>query len=423
MYKLHNHCRACGFAKPQGPPGIKSVPSKEKLIEVFDLGLQPLANDFRSDEEEHAGFAPLKVLMCPKCSLAQLSVVVDPQVLYANYSYVTSQSRTMFEHFEFLWDCIRESFNPENILEIGSNDGTFLKFLMDHGAGSVLGIDPALNLVDKANCDGIRSLCGCFDEESARSASIMMPSVDVVVARHVFCHTDDWQAFVKNLDLVCGKDTIVVIEVPYVMDLIKNAQFDTIYHEHLSYMNIKAMVELLRDTPFELDYVRHVPIQAGSVLLFISRREPDRVVSDVIGQYVEEENKNLNVSAWRDDFADKVQSNVWALKDKLAQLRKAGKTVCGFGASAKSSVWVNACGFTRSDLRFIADSTPQKHYKKSPGSDIPIVDEGALLRELPDYAVCWAWNFMPEILEKNKLYIENGGRFIVPVPQVKIVPE
>lgn len=422
MYKAHNFCRACGYGKPSGPPGIKSAPSGQRLVEVFDLGVQPLANDFCGEDDEHEGFAPLKVLFCPECSLAQLSVVVNPEQLYSKYNYVTSNTQMMFDHFEGLWMNIRnEHPKPENVLEIGSNDGTLLKFLRDHGAESVIGIDPAQNLVEKAEELGVRTICSLFDEPSATMVASAMPRIDVVIARHVFCHTDDWKQFIKDLDVVCQKDTLVAIEVPYVLDLLSEVQFDTIYHEHLSYMNVKAMVALLDRTMFKLHSVQHFPIHSGAIVMYLRRRDFEAAADPSVEVYLDREKRSLTAERWS-VFAAKAYSNIAELKKTVLTLKGDGKTICGFGASAKSTVWVNACGFKSRDLKFITDTTPQKQFKKSPGSDIPIVDQGALLRDLPDYAVLFAWNYAGECIRNNQMFIDKGGKFIIPVPRVHIVP-
>lgn len=417
MYKLHTHCRACDFAKP-GPPGIKNV-RNERLVEVLDLGIQPLANDFQDERGEHSGFAPLKVLFCPRCTLAQLSVAVRPEILYSNYSYVTSATETMRSHFHQLWlDICRES-DAKKVLEIGSNTGDFLDFVRHHGAGSVMGIDPAENLCAVAAEKHIPSLASLFNRESAQKAEQLLGGASVVVARHVFCHVDDWRDFIRNLSLVGDRETIFCIEVPYAKDMLAINSWDQIYHEHLSYLTLKSVDALLENSDFHIHRIIRYPIHGGAIVLMLrrdaSKESPDPESMRMVREesFSADEWKNLSQTAT-------VQQK--QLKSTIEELLSRGSTVAGFGASAKSTVWINACGLTRKHIRFICDSTPQKQFRFSPGSEIPIADEGALLRERPDYAVCFAWNFLPEIIEKQSLYLNQGGRFIVPVPDIRIAP-
>jgi len=418
MYHLHRNCRACQYGPKPTPAGIKSGAGSDRLIEVLDLGIQPLANDFQDESGNFAGFAPLKVLFCPRCSLAQLSVVVRPDILYSNYSYTTSTSATMLRHFVSLWKDIQTDGINERILEIGSNTGKFLKFVGERGARQVLGIDPAENLCEIATRDNlVPTICKPFNRESAKEAAGMMKTCDAVVARHVFCHIDDWKTFVENLKLVGRKDTLFCIEVPYAPDMLKMNSFDQIYHEHLSYLTVRSVNSLLDGSGLHIHNVRKYPIHGGAIVIFLRWDESD--ISPVLKTWSELISENVTAEDWK-AFAARAKEQQQKLKATIEVLLAQGKTVVGFGASAKSTVWINACGLTRKHLRFICDSTPQKQYKLTPGTDIPIVDEGALLRELPDYAVCFAWNFLPEIQESQKVYIEKGGKFIVPVPEVKI---
>lgn len=414
MYTIHSHCRSCGYATP-GAQGIKAAPT-DKLIEVLNLGVQPLANDFKNDLQEHAGFAPLKVLYCPRCSLAQLSVVVRPDILYANYSYVTSTSDMMKRHFHSLWDDIHSESSGRKVLEIGSNTGDFLDYVSQCGAERVLGIDPADNLVAIAKSKGIKTIPYIFNLDAAIEAQKEFVA-DCVVARHVFCHVDDWRYFVSMLIKVGHPQTLYVIEVPYAPDTIKIGSWDQIYHEHLSYFTLKAMNALLKDSGLHVHRVIKYPVHGGAIAVML-RRDESRVPVSGLTQI---RSDDVTEADWR-TFAKVAAAQQASLRDLIEGLLAKGKTVVGFGASAKSTVWINACKLTRKHLRFICDSTPQKQWKLSPGSDIPIVDEGALLRELPDYAVCFAWNFMPDILKSQELYISKGGKFIVPVPEISIVP-
>ncbi len=412
MYHLHTHCRACGFGKP-GVPGIKSAPA-DKLIEVLDLGIQPLANDFCREGESRAGYAPLKVLFCPRCSLAQLSVVVRPEVLYAHYAYVTSKSATMRRHFDTLWAAIQEERQPKSVLEIGSNDGDFLDYARTHGAEKVLGVDPAINLAKAAEARGIPTVPLQFNPDMVG----LLGTFDAIVARHVFCHVDDWQGFIRACETASDDNTLLVIEAPYAGDTLKNCEFDQCYHEHLSFLTLKAMDALLAQTQFQIVSVLHFDIHGGTSALFLRKRGCDFPNQRVVREFIEAE--NLGLPEWQ-AFAEKAKHQINDLRSRILEEVGYGNRVAGLGASAKSTVWINACGFSRKEIAFIADNTPGKQLTVSPGTDIPIVDEGAILRELPDYVVLWAWNYKAEVLEKFAKARELGVRFIIPVPTIEIV--
>lgn len=409
MYTLHNHCRACGYGENTAPDGCKSEKAHEKLIPVLDLGIQPLANDFKSDREEREGFAPLKMMFCPNCTLAQLSVVVKPEILYSNYSYITSMSRTMLRHFGQLVAALGIK-NGDRVLEIGSNDGGFLSILKDEIGCQVAGVDPAINLARIATVKGIPTVGAMFSFDSARNAISfhlggLLP--DIIIARHVCCHIDNLRGFINDIDRICGDNTIVAIEVPYVKHLMDKLYFDTIYHEHLSYMSTYAMEMLVSKTSLRIKDVLHFDVHGG-VVVYVLSKQPSSWVSD---------EKRITVEDWN-DFSFRCHDAM----GNLVQWQRTNdsKSIVGYGASAKSTVWMNACGFRRKHIKFICDNTPQKQWKCSPGTDIPIVDEGALLRELPDYAVLFAWNYADEIIAKNQAYRDKGGKFVVPLPELRV---
>lgn len=412
MYKLHTVCRACGH---DAPSGIKAE-HKSTLVPVFDLGLQPLANDFRKDHEEHAGFFPLKLLYCEKCSLAQLSIVVNPTVLYAHYSYVTSPSETMHKHLQRVADDLDLDGPYDSVLEIGSNDGLFLKMLADRGK-TVRGIDPAENLCQVASERGVPVYNTLFNESSAERIVEMYPErFDVVIARHVFCHIDDWRGTMRALEMVTHSDSLVFIEVPCTQNQIAQISFDQIYHEHLSHMTVQAMEALCHGTAFQIARVIHYEVHGGSVGIILRRRER-KAAPELIWN---PEEKRVTREDWA-KFAKESSVCIHDLAKAVVTLREHGHSVAGLGASAKSTVWANACRFTRKDIAFIADETKQKWFTTSPGTDIPIVDEGALVRDRPEYVILFAWNYAREILDKHRLLRDRGMKFIIPIPKLEIV--
>ncbi len=416
VYTLRKSCRACGYGNNPNPDGSKSLPTNEKLIKVFDLGIQPLANDFCSEGDTHHGFAPLEVMFCPRCSLAQLSVVVDDQILYRNYKYVTSQSQMMQKHFERLYNEIKTRMpEMQKVLEIGSNDGTYLNWLAGQGC-KVCGIDPAENL----HPETVDSITDIFRYGSADEARQKLGGpADVIIARHVFCHVDNWMDFMTALDRVSHAETLIAIEVPYVLNLLENTEFDTVYHEHSSYMSFKAMTALLDRTNFRLHDIVDFEIHGGASCLFIRHKHSIHKPNEAAMERVAKE--NITVDDWR-HFRDSTGNLINELKTTVNRATSNHKTGCAFGASAKCTVLMNACGFTRKDIAFVTDTTKWKWHKTVPGTDIPIVDEGALLREMPDFAIMCAWNYASEILTNNKLYTDKGGKFLIPIPEVQIVP-
>jgi novobiocin biosynthesis protein NovU/D-mycarose 3-C-methyltransferase len=392
---------------------------------------QPLANDFRKPGEECAGMGPLVVLMCRRCSLAQLSVTVRPDVMYANYSYVTSKSETMAAHFDRIMQDIIEDENhrppacPPRMLEIGSNDGTFLERVHRFTGYEVLGVEPASNLSTIAIDRGVRTINRLWDTATAVELSYQKYQADVIVARHVFCHVDDWQGFVHALEFVSHKDTLVFIEVPYVKDMFKNNSFDQVYHEHLSYMSVMAMVHLLAGTKFKLHKIIPYEIHGGAIGIMLRHVEHEGMADVSVDQYSVSESVETLERGWY-DLSVSMQKNRMELIKLVLGLNFEGKTVCGFGASAKATVVINACRFTKDDIAVVMDSTPQKQGCLVPGTDIPIVPDMGVYKfsmakdsiVKPDYLVIFSWNFQSEIMAKNK---DFKGRWIIPCPEVKVI--
>lgn len=412
MYRLHVKCRACGC---------------EDLKPAFDLGLKPLANDFRKAGEPRSGYAPLQVMFCPRCTLAQLSVVVDPRVLYGHYAYVTSQSDTVRKHFDALATGIETRHPLGNVLEIGSNDGALLGHLRDNyspGVARVFGVDPAANLVEVARANGIESLTGLWGRENAQIVKGLMPIVDTVIARHVFAHANDWEDFIKGLETVCNDRTLIAIEVPYMPDLLIGNAFDTIYHEHLSYVSVKAMHAALSGSGLIVKDILPFALHCGVLVFLIGRnnwrgKADGAPMAEIVKKYIANEDRTLSIGAWH---AMQVRSGVLilALQREVRSLLEQGKKVCAYGATAKSTIWMNECGFTRKDICFITDTTSWKQGTLAPGSEIPVVAESRLYDGV-DYAILCAWNYRDEVLKKHKAFLNAGGKFIVPVPAVETI--
>lgn len=403
MYTLHTVCRACG---------------SKSLTPVVNLGLQPLANDFRREDEEHAGYAPLSVLFCYRCTLAQLSVVVRPDILYSQYPYVTSKSHMMQDHFDALTRDILTEIKPGSVVEIGSNDGFYLEFLRRCGFGNVVGIDPAANLAQRAQDTGILTINDFFGPDSAKSAREAAGSVDLIVARHVFCHVDDWKGFVKSLDLLASKDTLICIEVPRTRNQIASVSFDQIYHEHLSYLTLTALGWLLSESPFHIHRVCEYDIHGGALLIMIRRNDYRAIPHPSVEKFFFSD--SITLEMWK-EFASEAEFQILELGNLVHRLVEQGKSVCGLGASAKGTVWINACRFTHREIGEVFDCTMEKARRFIPGTQIPVTPEAGDCLDGYDYAVLFAWNFAQEVMANHRNWMEVGGQFILPVPKPQVI--
>jgi len=361
------------------------------------------------------------VLSCPRCGLAQLSVVVRPDLLYSSYAYVTSKSQTMLAHFEALWADISEGRQIKSVLEIGSNDGTLLYWLARKPAiQEVYGVEPAANLCLVAYEKNIPTFVGRFSRVAAEKIRSGAPAsgYDLIIARHVLCHVDDWQDFFAGVELLSGPQTVVCIENPYLPDILASNSFDQIYHEHLSYLSVRAMEAALENTELEVKSVKRYPIHGGAIVLLVQRKESLAPLDFSVREF--EMNEHIGPDAWA-HFGLRVDELRGDLNVKLRKFRSQGKTVAALGASAKSTVWINHCGLTKKDIAWVADNTPGKQGCLVPGSDIEVCDEGAILRELPDYLVIFCWNWKAAVLEKTQLARSKGVKLIFPIPQIEIV--
>jgi novobiocin biosynthesis protein NovU/D-mycarose 3-C-methyltransferase len=413
MISARKVCRACGSSR---------------LTLVLDLGNTALANDFLEQHEvrDYSRSFPLRLLLCPDCSLVQLADVVDAKVLYSRYAYVTSTSRTMDEHLRQLCDDLLSAggfaFNaPLKVLEFGSNTGNLLKKFQARGC-DVLGVEPAANISLLADREGVPTRTDFLGEHSAREIEATWGKADLIVGRHVFAHIDDWHGMVRAFHLLTDEPSVIALEVPYLVDFFEEVQFDTVYHEHLSYVSARSMQALLADSPLELHQLLRYPVHGGSIVFLLRHRSTDREVHPSVREaLVREEEIGLSqTNCWR-HFSDRVNSVRAALPALIRELRSQGKRIVGYGASAKGNTLLNCCKLDVRDLDYIIDNTPFKQEKLAPGSWIPVRPPEALLADQPDFALLLAWNFAKEIIGREEEYQRRGGRFIIPIPIPRIV--
>jgi hypothetical protein len=411
MIQERTQCRTCG---------------SKNLKLILDLGKTALANDFLKPEDVpgYKTSLPLRVVLCPDCSLVQLADTVDPRVLYSHYAYVTSTSTTMDKHLDKLMShvlsCGRLGAGSK-VLEIASNTGLFLKKFKEQGC-EVLGIEPASNIADVAIATAIPTRKEFFNAETAKKLKAEWGAADLILGRHVFAHIDDLKDLVAGLEVISHQETLIAFEVPYAVDFFEHTEYDTIYHEHLSYITVASIEALVKDSAFMVARVDHYPIHGGSILFQLRHRaSKSKPHASVAAALKNEKDMKLSEPATWAAFAQRVNHIRTELPAMLRKFKAEGKRIIGYGASAKGNTLLNTCGITAKELDYIIDNTPFKQGKIAPGSFIPVQPPEMLLKDQPDYALLLAWNFAPEIIKRETEFQKRGGRFIVPIPEPKVV--
>jgi hypothetical protein len=411
MIHERTQCRTCG---------------SKNLKLILDLGKTALANDFLKPEDvpSYKISLPLRVVLCTDCSLVQLADTVDPRILYSHYAYVTSTSKTMDTHLNKQMShllSVGRLGAGSKVLEIASNTGVFLKKFKEVGC-EVLGVEPAENIADIAVATAIPTRKEFFNSETAKKLRAEWGAADLILGRHVFAHIDDLRDLIQGLDAISHQETLIAFEVPYAVDFFEHTEYDTIYHEHLSYISVRALEALVKESPFGLSRVDHYPIHGGSILFHLRHRSSKVAPHASVAQAIEKENRmKLSELATWEAFAQRVNHIRTELPALLRKLKSQGKRIIGYGASAKGNTLLNTCGLSTKELDYIIDNTPFKQHKVAPGSWIPICPPERLLADQPDYALLLAWNFAPEIIKRETEYQKRGGRFIVPIPEPKII--
>jgi SAM-dependent methyltransferase len=389
------------------------------------LGDMPLANSYLRPEDlakPEAKF-PLDLVRCTSCELVQITCTVPPEVLFRDYLYLSSCSNTMLEHAETLVTrLIRErGLGPNSLAaEVASNDGYLLQYYVRAGV-PVLGIEPARNVAEIARSNGVRTVDEFFGALLATQLREQGHAANVIHANNVLAHVADLNSFVEGFRILLAPDGVVVSESPYLADFLRKVEFDTIYHEHLCYYSLTALMHLFRRHDLEIEDCEMLPIHGGSMRIFARHAKAARPSERVAKLLDEEQRWGVATDAPYNAFADgisRVTAKVIAL---VRQLRSEGKRVCAYGAAAKGTILLNACGLGAADIEFVCDRNPLKQGRLMPGAHVPIVDPSQLLASNPDYCLLLAWNVADEIRRSHAAWAARGGRFIVPIPDVEVL--
>lgn len=398
-----------------------------KLYKFLDLGLMPIPNGFRKKEDLKRKEPKYEsaCYFCENCSLVQLTVVVNPDIMFSNYVYISATSKVRINHFSSLAYQAYSGQNLNNsslVVDIGSNDGSLLSLFKNYNC-KVVGIDPAKNLAKVAELKNIPTEVEYFNSSSAKRIKKKYGPADVITATNAIAHIDDLYEVFKGVDILLKKGGIFITEFPYLVDLIEKLEFDTIYHEHLSYFSLRSWKFLVEKSGFEICDLQKLQIDGGSLRLTHRRKTSSRNPAKKILDYFLdlEEKKKLNDKKTYDLFSQKVNKLKKESTELIDYLIKKGNRIIGYGAPAKGNVLTNFFNIGADKLDYIVDSTPYKQGLYTPGMNIPIYSENRFSKDAPDYALILAWNFANEIMEKQQVYKKRGGKFIILLPEVKII--
>lgn len=383
----------------------------------------PLANALLSEEQlgQPEPTYPLELAFCPGCTLVQITETVPPEILFRDYAYFSSFSDTMLAHARGLVARLiqeRGLSGDSLVVEAASNDGYLLQFYRQAGV-RVLGIEPARNIADAAVQRGIPTRCEFFGLELAQSLAAQDRRADVIHAHNVLAHVADLNGFVAGMRTLLKRGGVAVIEAPYLKDMLDGVEFDTIYHEHLCYFSLTALDQLFRRQGLRIVDVERLPIHGGSLRLTAApagAAEPSLAVQRLL----EEESGWVRNEEFYRGFGQRVEKLRGELLALLRQLKAQNKRIAVYGASAKGGTLLNYFGIGRETIDYVVDRSTVKQGRYTPGTRLKICDPARLLEELPDYTLLLTWNFADEILAQQAAYRQRGGRFIIPIPELKV---
>lgn len=395
-------------------------------IEFIDLGNSPLSNSYLTQEglNEPEVYYPLKIFICENCFLVQIDEYIKSNEIFNNkYAYFSSFSTNWLTHAKNYTEMILNRFpinNQSLVIEIASNDGYLLQYFKEKNI-PVLGIEPTSNTAEAARNKGIDSIIDYFGVALAKDEKLLKKA-DLLIGNNVLAHVPDINDFVSGLKLVLKPDGIITMEFPHLLQLIEKTQFDTIYHEHFSYISFFTAKSVFNQHKLEIFDVEEISTHGGSLRIYAKHIENNnyRIENSVQSLLQKEEVSGMRNLNYYWDFAVKTEKIKLDFLDFLIEQKKIGKKVAGYGAAAKGNTLLNYCGIKNDLIEFVVDASPAKQNKYLPGSHIPIVNEHKLKIVKPDYIIIFPWNITDEIMHQLDYVREWGGKFVILIPQIII---
>lgn len=402
---------------------------KTALTDVFiDLVNSPASNSFLTQAQlnEPEVFYPLKVFTCPSCFLVQLDEYKKSDAIFnSDYVYFSSFSTTWLDHSKRYTDKMVTRFGygaGSKIIEIASNDGYLLQYFKEKDI-PVLGIEPTANTARVAIEKGIETVVDFFGVRLATQLAADGIKADLLLGNNVLAHVPDIVDFVGGMKIILKDSGVITMEFPHLMALVENNQFDTIYHEHFSYLSFLTVKKIFESQGLELFDVEEIPTHGGSLRIYGRHKEDKgKEISGAVGALLQKEiAAGMNTLTYYDHFQQKALAIKLNLVDFLIQQKRAGKSVAAYGAAAKGNTLLNYCGIKNDLVEYVVDANPHKQNKWLPASHIPVVNESFLKQQKPDYVLVLPWNLRDEITRQLAYIRDWGGKFVIPIPHLELI--
>jgi hypothetical protein len=400
--------------------------NSDRVHSMVDLGMSPLCESFLSLEQvnQMEAFYPLHVYVCEECFLVQLEEFVPREDIFTEYAYFSSYASSWVQHAKDYTDMVVERFGlGENnyVVELASNDGYLLQHFVNKSIPA-LGIEPAANVAKAAIEKGVPTQVLFFDEHSAQKLIKAGNKPDLLIGNNVLAQVPDLNSFVKGMKLYLNDAGVITMEFPHLLNLMNENQFDTIYHEHFSYFSLIAVENIFSAHGLTIFDVEEISTHGGSLRIFAAHKDDEsKEATQRLNDLRQRElDAGLNTLEAYGAFAEQVKETKRKILDFFIQAKREGKKVAGYGAPGKGNTLLNFCGVRTDFLDFTVDRNPYKHSKFLPGTHIPIFSPEKIQEEKPDYVFILPWNFKDEIVEQNSFIREWGGKFVVPIPEVKV---
>ena len=402
---------------------------KTELRHVFiDLINSPASNSFltKAQLNDPETFYPLKVYTCPNCFLVQIDEYKKYDAIFnSGYVYFSSYSSSWLKHAKAYTEQMTKRFglnNTSKVIEIASNDGYLLQYFHEKNI-PVLGVEPTANTAGFAVKKGIETVVDFFGVRLAKELASKKIFADLLLGNNVLAHVPDILDFVGGMKIVLAPQGVITMEFPHLMQLVDNNQFDTIYHEHFSYLSFTTVQKIFGSQALELFDVEEIPTHGGSLRVYARHTEYNTkpVTDNVTALLNKESEKGLNNLDYYNGFQVKALQVKIDLTEFLINCKKVGKKVAAYGAAAKGNTLLNYCGIKNDMIEYVVDANPHKQNKWLPGSHIPVVNEDHLKGEKPDYVIILPWNLKDEITPQLSYISQWGGQFVVPIPRLQII--